>query len=52
MVESYNGTLSIHQLLENSNETFVIDNEALFNISHNVLKSKQSRNSDLNGLYH
>jgi tubulin beta len=38
VVEPYNATLSIHQLLENSDETFVIDNEALFNISHNVLQ--------------
>merc|ERR1712121_322584 len=38
VVEPYNATLSIHQLLENSDETFVIDNEALFSISHNVLK--------------
>ena len=33
VVEPYNATLSIHQLLENSDETFVIDNEALYNIS-------------------
>jgi tubulin beta len=38
VVEPYNAILSIHQLLENSDETFVIDNEALYNISHNVLK--------------
>ena len=38
VVEPYNATLSIHQLLENSDETFVIDNEALYHISHNVLK--------------
>ena len=47
VVEPYNATLSIHQLLENSDETFVIDNEALFNISHNVLKQKEPRYSDL-----
>ena len=47
MVEPYNATLSIHQLLENSDEAFVIDNEALFNINHNVLKAKQPRYSDL-----
>ena len=33
VVEPYNAILSIHQLLENSDETFVIDNEALYNIS-------------------
>ncbi len=48
VVEPHNATLSIHQLLENSDETFVIDNEALFLISHNVLKQKESKYSDLN----
>ena len=40
VVEPYNATLSIHQLLENSDEAFVIDNEALYNISHNILKQQ------------
>ena len=31
VVEAYNPTLSIHQFLENSDETFVIDNGALHN---------------------
>jgi tubulin beta len=48
VVEPYNATLSIHQLLENSDETFVIDNEALFNISHNVLQQAQPKFPDLN----
>merc|ERR1712129_695103 len=48
VVEPYNATLSIHQLLENSDETFVIDNEALFSISHNVLKQKEPKYKDLN----
>jgi tubulin beta len=48
VVEPYNATLSIHQLLENSDETFVIDNEALFNISHNVLQQQQPKFPDLN----
>jgi len=48
VVEPYNATLSIHQLLENSDETFVIDNEALFSISHNVLKQKEPKYADLN----
>jgi len=48
VVEPYNATLAIHQLLENSDETFVVDNEALYNISHNVLKQKQPRYIDLN----
>merc|ERR1711972_892985 len=48
VVEPYNATLSIHQLLENSDQTFVIDNEALFSISHNVLKQKEPKYADLN----
>ena len=48
VVEPYNVTLSIHQLLENSDETFVIDNEALYNIWHNILKQNQPKYSDLN----
>ena len=47
VVEPYNATLSIHQLLENSDETFVIDNEALYNISHNLLKQKEAKYSVL-----
>ena len=48
VVEPYNATLSIHQLLENSDEIFVIDNKALYNISHNVLKQPQPKYKDLN----
>ena len=36
VVEPYNAVLSSHQLLENSDETFIVDNEALYNIAHNV----------------
>merc|ERR1711937_298503 len=50
VVEPYNAVLSSHQLLENSDETFIIDNEALYNISHNVLKNKQPTYTELNGL--
>jgi len=50
VVEPYNGILSTHQLLENSDETFIVDNEALYNISHNVLKMKQPTYKQLNGL--
>jgi tubulin beta len=48
VVEPYNATLSIHQLLENSDETFVIDNEALYNIAHNILKMKEPKYAQLN----
>jgi len=50
VVEPYNAVLSSHQLLENADETFVIDNEALYNISHNVLKQNAPTYSDLNYL--
>jgi len=50
VVEPYNAVLSSHQLLENSDETFIIDNEALYNISHNVLKQNQPTYADLNSL--
>merc|ERR1712137_571368 len=50
VVEPYNATLSIHQLLENADETFVVDNEALYNISHNVLKEAQPTYAKLNQL--
>eukprot|EP01083_Nonionella_stella_P045988 123176_1 len=48
VVEPYNATLAIHQLLENADKTFVLDNEALFHITHNVLKQKEPRYKDLN----
>merc|ERR1712156_1251824 len=50
VVEPYNAVLPSPQLLENSDETFVIDNEALYNINHNILKNKQPTYSELNGL--
>merc|ERR1712117_96137 len=50
VVEPYNAVLSSHQLLENSDETFVIDNEALYNINHNVLKQNAPTYADLNYL--
>jgi tubulin beta len=50
VVEPYNAVLSSHQLLENSDETFIIDNEALYNINHNILKNKQPTYSELNQL--
>jgi len=50
VVEPYNATLASHQLLEHSDETFIIDNEALYNISHNVLKQSQPAYEELNFL--
>jgi len=50
VVEPYNAVLSSHQLLENSDETFIIDNEALYNISANILKLDDPTYSELNEL--
>eukprot|EP01084_Bolivina_argentea_P237770 399510_1 len=47
VVEPYNAILSMNQLLENSDETFVIDNEAKFSISHKEIKQKQQKYSQL-----
>ena len=48
VVEPYNAVLTIHQLIEYCDETFVIDNEALFDISHNVFKKQEPSYKDLN----
>ena len=37
MVEPYNATLSVHQLVENTDETYCIDNEALYDICFRYL---------------
>jgi len=50
VVEPYNAILSTHQLLENSDETFIVDNEALYNISHNLLKMNAPTYAELNCL--
>merc|ERR1712038_1040030 len=50
VVEPYNAVLSSHQLLENSDETFIVDNEALYNISYNILKLGSPNYADLNYL--
>lgn len=50
VVEPYNATLSVHQLVEYSDETFCIDNEALYEICQKTLKLSQPSYSDLNGL--
>ncbi|KAJ6868425.1 hypothetical protein NC651_033481 [Populus alba x Populus x berolinensis] len=38
VVESYNATLSVHQLVENADECMVLDNEALYDICFGTLK--------------
>ncbi|KAK4050451.1 Tubulin beta chain (Beta tubulin) [Microbotryomycetes sp. JL201] len=50
VVEPYNATLSVHQLVENSDETFCIDNEALYDICFRTLKISVPNYSDLNHL--
>lgn len=45
VVEPYNCTLSIHQLIENADAVFSIDNEALYNICTNTLKAPASDNN-------
>ncbi|ODQ64186.1 beta tubulin [Nadsonia fulvescens var. elongata DSM 6958] len=50
VVEPYNATLSIHQLVENADETFCIDNEALYDICMNTLKLQHPTHADLNSL--
>ncbi|KAK7324088.1 hypothetical protein VNO77_27607 [Canavalia gladiata] len=37
VVEPYNATLSLHQLVENANECMVLDNEALYDICFRTL---------------
>ncbi|CEQ38622.1 SPOSA6832_00079, partial [Sporobolomyces salmonicolor] len=50
VVEPYNATLSVHQLVENSDETFCIDNEALYDICFRTLKLSVPTYGDLNHL--
>eukprot|EP01114_Cavostelium_apophysatum_P005378 TRINITY_DN162_c0_g1_i1.p1 TRINITY_DN162_c0_g1~~TRINITY_DN162_c0_g1_i1.p1 ORF type:complete len:451 (+),score=157.87 TRINITY_DN162_c0_g1_i1:98-1450(+) len=50
VVEPYNATLSVHQLVENADEVCVIDNEALYDICFRTLKLTTPGYSDLNHL--
>ncbi|EAU33992.1 tubulin beta-1 chain [Aspergillus terreus NIH2624] len=50
VVEPYNATLSIHQLVEHADETFCIDNEALHDICKRTLKLPDPSYGDLNHL--
>merc|ERR1712180_339627 len=47
VVEPYNATLSVHQLVENTDETFCIDNEALYDICFRTLKLTTPTYGDL-----
>ena len=50
VVEPYNATLSIHQLVENSEAIVVLDNEALYDICFRTLKLTTPTYGDLNHL--
>jgi tubulin beta len=50
VVEPYNATLSVHQLVENADEVFCIDNEALYDICFRTLKLTNPTYGDLNHL--
>ncbi|XP_046842319.1 tubulin beta chain-like [Xenia sp. Carnegie-2017] len=50
VVEPYNATLSIHNLLENSDMTFCVDNEALYDILFRTLKLTTPTHADMNHL--
>jgi tubulin beta len=48
VVEPYNATLSVHQLVENADQCFALDNEALYDICFRTLKLVNPAYSDLN----
>ena len=50
VVEPYNATLSVHQLIENTDEAYCIDNEALYDISFRTLRVSNPSYGDLNHL--
>lgn len=50
VVEPYNATLSVHQLVENADECMVLDNEALYDICFRTLKMSTPTFGDLNHL--
>lgn len=50
VVEPYNATLSVNQLIDYADETFCIDNEALYDICQKTLKLPQPTHADLNHL--
>jgi tubulin beta len=50
ILEPYNAMLSVHQLLESSNGSYCIDNEALYDICLRKLRLTQPTYKDLNQL--
>jgi tubulin beta len=50
IIEPYNATLSVHQLVENADQCFTFDNEALYDICFRTLKLNRPAYGDLNHL--
>mmetsp|Transcript_27641 Transcript_27641/g.48833 ORF Transcript_27641/g.48833 Transcript_27641/m.48833 type:complete len:420 (-) Transcript_27641:116-1375(-) len=50
VVEPYNALLAMSQLIENADECFVLDNEALYQVNYRTLKLKSPTFGDLNHL--
>lgn len=50
VVEPYNATLSFHQLVENADLSFCLDNQALYDICQRTLRTESPRYDDLNML--
>ncbi|KAB0794331.1 hypothetical protein PPYR_11534 [Photinus pyralis] len=50
VVEPYNATMSVQFLVENCDETYMIDNEALYDICYRTLKLSAPSYGDLNHL--
>eukprot|EP01083_Nonionella_stella_P072016 193888_1 len=47
-VEPYNQTLALSEMIENADVTSLFDNDALFSISHNVLRLNEPNYADCN----
>lgn len=50
VVEPYNATLSFHQLVEQADLSFCMDNEALYDICQRTLRKKDPKYEDLNAI--
>ena len=50
IVEPYNATLAFHQLIENTDQTIILDNEALYDVCFRTLKLTKPTFGDLNHL--
>jgi len=50
VVEPYNATLALHQLIENCDSVFCMDNQALYSICNTTLKIKNPSFDELNNL--